>query len=329
MAVGRLRLGGWLVVVGALAACGDRTLQPTLDGGVSPPTVSQPPPSISMGDGGTPPATADAATDAGPVVRPALTTLLTSADLTNARVLAADGDGIYWVTGDNQLWMLPTGSDTPRQLATDPKPMGGPNYQPALLARGNALFWTAWILAPNGQYYQSPLHRTHKTGGDVVLANCPCAPSQLAADDAYLYFPQGNVADENGMIVALPLDAEPGTAPTPLAPLGFDGVLSSVAVDDRYVYWTTYPVASTIQIGTGPVTRSDKAGLLAGNGNRSEFVADWVSALLPVGGALYVVYTPAGRGWWVGRLDQNGARSILPLPGGSTLLVLDRWAVTA
>jgi len=28
--------------------------------------------------------------------------------------------------------------------------------------------------------------------------------------------------------------ADPGTAPTPLAPLGFDGVLSSVAVDDQY-----------------------------------------------------------------------------------------------
>jgi len=310
MAVGRLRLGGWLVVVGALAGCGDRALVPTLDGG-------------------TPPATVDAATDAGPVVRVARTTLLTSADLSTAKVLAADGDGIYWVTGDNQLWMLPTGSDTPRQLAADPNPMRGANDNAALLAKGSALFWTASILAPNGQYLQSPLHRTHKTGGDVVLAHCPCAPPELAADEAYLYFPQGNVADETGMIVALPLDAEPGTAPTRLAPLGFDGVLSSVAVDDQYVYWTTYPVASTVQVGKGPVTRGDKASLLSGNGNRSQFVADWVSALRPVDGELYVVYAPPGRDWWVGRVDQNGARAILPLPGGSTLLVLDRWVVTA
>jgi hypothetical protein len=282
-----------------------------------------------MGDGGAAPAGVDAATEAAPVVRLARTTVLTNADLTTAKVLAADGDGIYWVTGDNHLWMLPTGSDTPRQLAADPKPMRGMNYYAALLVKGNALFWTASILAPNGQYLQSPLHRTQKTGDDVVLADCPCAPPELAADDAYLYFPQGSVADETGMIVALPLDAEPGTSPTPLAPLGFDGVLSSVAVDDQYVYWTTYPVASTVQVGKGPVTRGDKASLLSGNGNRSQFVADWVSALRPVDGELYVVYAPPGRDWWVGRVDQNGARAILPLPGGSTLLVLDRWVVTA
>jgi hypothetical protein len=259
----------------------------------------------------------------------ARTALLTNADLTTAEVLAADGDGIYWVTGDNQLWMLPPGSDAPRQLAADPNPMRGANYYAALLAKGNALFWTASILAPNGQYLQYPLHRTQKTGGDVVLADCPCGPPELAADDAYLYFPQGRVEDDTGMIVALPLDADPGTAPTPLAPLGFDGVLSSVAVDDQYVYWTTYPVGSTIQVGAGPVTRGDKAGLLAGNEIFSEFIAGWASALRPVDGALYAVFTPPGRDWWVGRVDQNGARSILPLPGGNTLLVLDRWVVTA
>jgi len=329
MAAGRLRLGGWSVVVGALAGCGPQPLVPTSDAGASPATVSQPPPGMPTGDGGTPPATVGAATDAGPVFRLARTTLLTSADLTTAKVLAADADGIYWVTGDNQLWMLPAGSDAPGQLAADPNPMRDANYNAALLATRNALFWTASILAPNGQSLRSPLHRTQKTGGDVVLANCPCRPPELAADDAHLYFPQGSVADETAMIAALPLDADPGTAPTPLVRLGFDGVLSSVAVDDQYVYWTTYPVASTVQIGEGPVTRGDKASLLAGDGIFSELVADWVSALRPVGGALYVVYAPPWLDWFVGRVDQTGARSNLPLPGGSTLLVLDRWVVTA
>ena len=329
MAVGRLRLGGWLVFVGALAGCGAQALVPTSDAGVSPPTVSQPPPSMSTGDGGTPSATVDAATDARPVVRLAHTTLLTSANLTTAKALAADGDGIYWVTDDNQLWTLPTGSYTPHQLAADPNPMRHPNYYAGLLATRNALFWTASILAPDGLNLQSPLHRTQKTGGDVVLGNCPCAPSQLAADDAHLYFPQGSVADGTGAIVALPLDADPGTAPTPVAPLGFDAVLSSLAVDDQYVYWTTYPIASTIQIGTGPVTRGEKPSLLAGNRIFSQFVDGWVSALRPVDGALYVVYASPGRDWFVGRVDRSGARSYLPLPGGSTLLVLDRWVVTA
>src|SRR3954468_6182879 len=147
MVVGRSRQRCLFVIVGALAGCGAQSLVPQGDG---------------MGDGGTPPATIDAA----PVVRLAQTTLLTNADLTTAQVLAADGDGIYWVTGDNQLWMLPTGSDTPRQLAADPNPMEHANYYAGLMARGNALFWTASILAPNGHYVQSPLHRTQKTGGD-------------------------------------------------------------------------------------------------------------------------------------------------------------------
>jgi hypothetical protein len=309
-----LRVGGWLVLVGALAGCGAQALVPTRD---------------AMADGGTPPATADAATDAGPLVRLAPTTLLTNADLTTAKVLAADDDGIYWVTADNQLWMLPTGTGTPRQLAADSNPMRGSNDYAALMAKGNALFWTASILAPSGQYLQSPLHRTQKTGGDVVLGNCPCEPSQLAADDAYLYFPQGSVANETAIIAALPLDADPGTAPTAVVRLGFDEVLSAVAVDDQYLYWTTYPIDSTIQVGEGPVTRGDKASLLAGVGDFSELVADWVTAVRPAGGALYVVYAPPARDWGVGRVDRNGARSRLPLPGGSTLLVLDRWVVTA
>ena len=318
MVMGRLGLASGLVVVGALAGCGAEALAPTRDAGVPPPTGS-------VADGGTP----TFAADAGPVVRPARMTQLTSADLSTAEVLAADGDGIYWVTGDNQLWMLPTGSDTPHQLAADQTPTNLVNSSPSLLARGNDLFWSAWVLAPGGQYDQMPLHRTRKTGGDVVLlANCPCNPQQLAADDAYLYAPQGSVDDETGMLVALPLDADPGTAPTPLAPLGFAMELSSLAVDDQYVYWTTYPVDSTIPTGQG-VMRGDKAGLLAGRMSYAQFIGGNDSFLWPSGGELYFVYraTPWTSG--VGRVDQTGTISSLPLPAGSAILVVDRWVSTA
>ena len=292
--VARWGLVNGLLVAGALAGCGAEPLTPTGDAGVSPPT------------------------------------LLTGADLSAAVVLAADGDGIYWVNSSNQLWMLPTGSDTPRELAADPIPTYGTNGSASLLVRGNDLFWTAWTLAPNGQYFQIPLHRTQKTGGDVVLvSSCTCDAQRLTADDAHLYYPQGNVAAENGMLVALALDADPGTVPAPLAPLGFDAVLFSVAVDDQYVYWTTYPVDSTTQVGEGPVTRGEKAGLLEGKAGFSQFVADDVSALRASDGELYFVYAPAPRSSSVGRMDQNGARSHLPLPGGSTLLVLDNLVVTA
>ena len=338
MAIGRFGL----VVAGALAGCGAQALAPTRDAGVPPSNVSDPPPNVSVADGGTatatadapmppavdvamPPASVDAGTDAGPVVRPARTTLLTGADLSTAEVLAADGDGIYWVTGDNQLWMLPTESDTPLQLAVDQTPTKELNRSVSLVAGGNALFWSATVLAPGGQYYQNPLHRTRKTGGDVVLlANCTCWSPRLAADDGHLYFPQGNVAAVNEMIVALPLDADPGTAPTPLAPLEFDAEPSAVAVDDQYVYWTTDQVDSTVQFGKDPLTRGDKAGLLAGNKSYAQFLAGTFSFLQPSGGELY--FRDYER---VGRVDQNGRQSTLPLPAGNAILVLDSWVLTA
>src|SRR5580765_2812281 len=144
MVVGRLGLGGGLLIACGLAGCGARALAPTPDAGAPPAAV----------DAASPPPSVDAATDAGPVVRPARTTLLTSADLSTAEVLAADEDGIYWVTGDNRLWMLPTGSETPRQLAADLNPTIGANTWASVLARGDALFWTASILAPGGQYFR-------------------------------------------------------------------------------------------------------------------------------------------------------------------------------
>ena len=326
MTIGRLGLVSGLVVVGALAGCSAQELAPTREAGVPPPNVWEPPPNVSVADGGTPtvaadagapraldaampPASVDAGADAGPVVRPARATLLTGADLSTAEVLAADGDGIYWVTGDNQLWMLPTGSDTPLQLAVDQTPTKGLSRSVSLVVGGDALFWSAWVLAPGGQYYQNPLHRTRKTGGDVVLlANCTCWSPRLAADDGHLYFPQGNVAAVNEMIVALPLDADPGTAPTPLAPLEFDAEPFAVAVDDQYVYWTTDQVDSTVQLGKDPLTRGDKAGLLAGKKSYAQFLAGTFSFLQPSGGELYFA-TTSGSVAWTGTAGSRRCRS--------------------
>jgi hypothetical protein len=340
MMVGRLAWRSGLAVC-LLAGCAEKALAPAREAGVPPPTGTAPP-GMTIVDAGTPPATVDAATpptsvdagaDAGPVVRLARTKLLTSADLSTAVVLAADTDGIYWVTLDNQLWMLPTGGDSPRQLAADPSPTNFPDDWACLFVRGGELFWTAEIFATSDEtYYRSPLHRTDKTGEDVVLVPAfgSCDLPAVAADDRYLYFPGGDVAVGRAEVVALALDAEPGTAPTPLATLSGDLDIASMAVDDDYLYWTTYPIDSTVQIGAGAVTRGDKASLLAGlAGSSDQLVSDWASALWPVGDDLYFVYTVPWKASWVGRIDASGTRVNLPLPGGNTLLVFADWAVTA
>ena len=155
MAMGRSGLGVGLALVGALVSavfspalgCGAQPLAPARDAGMPMPSVSRPgatpadasAPAGSFDaattsgavdaavsrrgvDGATRPASVDAASEAGPTVHLARTTLLTDADLSAAEVLAADEDGIYWVTGENQLWMLPAGSEAPRRLAADPNP---------------------------------------------------------------------------------------------------------------------------------------------------------------------------------------------------------------
>jgi hypothetical protein len=345
-------MGRGLLVAWMLAGCMGQSLTPNRDGGA--PGTAPPPPTrtgvdagappvadasapvadasapSAAADAGTPSASRDAGTDAGPVVQLARTALLTSADLSTATVLAADSDGIYWVTGDNQLWTLPTGSETPRQLAADPNPPFGPTDWGCLLVRGNDIFWTALIVPPPGGALAAyPFHRTRKTGGDVVLLpNCICNPPQLAADDGYLYYDSlGGL--QGGELVALPLDADPGTAPTSLFSLAFDADVSSMAVDDRFLYWTAFPNDSTVQVGVGPIMRGDKASLLAGSETASQLVDGWASTLQPANGELYFEYASAGRDWSVGRVDESGSLVKLPLSAGNTLLVFDQWVVSA
>jgi hypothetical protein len=316
MVVGRLESGSSLLVLGVLAGCAAQPLTPNRDAGPPPPAVTP---------------TRDGGMDGGPAVRLAPTSRLTNADLSTAQVLAADRDGIYWVTLDNQLWMLPTGSSTPIELAVDPNPSSGGDYGACLLARDGELFWTASIYADDARsYFRSPLHRTEKTGGDVVLLpNLASEPPEVAADDNYLYFPAGDRLGGSLEIAALSLHALPGGTPTVLSVLGFDMDVYSMAVDDTYLYWTTFPNDSTVQVDEGPVTRAGKAALLAGTASLSELVDDDVSTMASVGGSLFFAYSSPGQASGVGRVDHNGSRTNLPLPWGTTLLVLDRWVVTA
>jgi len=281
-------------------------------------------------DAGTTPATVDAGGGVRAVVRLAPTTLLTDADLTAAAVLAADGDGIYWVNRSNQLWMLPTGSDTPRELAADPN-LPGLGFTPAVLvAAGNDLFWTADVTVPTGPNPR-PLHRTPKTGGDVVLfTDFPCLPGQVAADDAYLYYSAYPWTSPSGaQVVALPLDADPGTAPSTLAQLTDpDNDVSSLAVDDQRLYWTSWPVSTKTEFGRGRLFIADKASLLSGTANDPQvFVGDFL-IVQPSGGSVYFIGSLGQDSSEAGRFDGNGGEVSLPLPEGMDLLILDGWALT-
>ena len=278
-------------------------------------------------DAGTTPATVDAGGGVRAVVRLAPTTLLTGADLTAAEVLAADADGVYWVTSANELWMLSTGSETPRRLAVDPNLSDGISNGTCLAARGKYLFWSAYVKAPAPNYFNAPLHRTDKMGGDVVLfPSFWCAGSQPASDDGHLYYVASGA--ETAYVAALPLDADPGTAPTLLAPIDSGMSVYAMAADNQYVYWNEWPLAEMVPVDTGPVFRGETAALLAGEQtHEGEYLADAVSQLLPSGGRLYIIYETLTTAR-VGRVDEQGVEADLPLPVGSFAVVGD-WVVTS
>ena len=287
----RLRGLTGLLLAYTLAGCGAPALTPLGQAGFSPPAMTAvdagtppapvdaagPPMTVDAAgrpapvDAAVPPMTVDAGAGLRAVVRLASTTLLTGYDVSTAVVLAADGDGIDWVNRSNQLWMLPTGSDVPRELAADPN-LPGLGFTPGVLvASANDPFWTADVEVPVGPNPR-PLHRTRKTGGDVVLfSDFPCLPGQVAADDAYLYYSAYPWTSPSGAeVVALPLDADPGTAPSTLAELtDIDNDVSSLAVDDQRLYWTSWPVSTKVDPSQGRLFIADKASLLSGTATRS------------------------------------------------------------
>jgi len=323
---------GWpgrgLVLVGVLAGCGGQALTPLGAPRTETPPVGSTPAAPTTVDAGGPPRSVDAAGTRAPVVQRARRSVLTSAPLWNAEVLAADDDGIYWVTSDNRLWILPAWSDTARVLAADPNPPGGVLADDDLLVRGNYILWSTSVVQAGSASRARPLHRTSKEGADVVMfADAPPLP---AADAGHLYYLQGDVDHADLAIAALPLDARPGETPVTLTAIPSGRDVSALAVDDQRVYWTECAVGSTMFEATGPIFRGDKASLPAGGSSGSELVGLNAYLLAPFTGGLYFAFAPSPGSGEVGVLeDVNRAPSILPLPPGSSLVAFDSWVVSS
>jgi hypothetical protein len=338
--VARSGLGGAAAIVYALAGCSAQQLGSPHDGGLPSPVGQRPPPqgpaveggtrsvfldggtSAVPGDvGGTEPAGADggAGAPSGPPVRLAPTTSLSPAYLLSAEVLAADSAGIYWLLPDNQLWMLPTGSDSPRELAVEST--GPPAlltaYPGVLVASGEYLFWVSKVSPASGGTRQV-LHRTKKSGGDDILVTDLKTDSVqgVAADDQYLYWTQDLSPGLSGgaQILALPRDAAPGTTPVPLVTVPSLSQAFSLAVDDQYLYWTPWAaIGATVYVAT--VWRGDKSGLRDGTTLGAPFVNLPASFLWPYGGSLYFVVGATTS--TVRRADVAGGVARLPLVAGS------------
>jgi hypothetical protein len=320
----------------ALAACTAQPLGPTHDAGLLSPIGQRPPPQGPAIDGGTLSGVSGGGTPAvsgggGPPLSPGVggavgepagtpvalapTTVLSPIKLATAAALAADSDGIYWLLADNQLWRLPTGADSPEELTVDSTgpPAMRTAYPGVLAVSGEDLFWVSKLSAGSGTY--QTLHRTKKSGGDVVLVtNLELNSVQgVAVDDQYLYWTQ-NLLAGGGQILSLPRDAEPGTSPLPLATFPSPTEVVSLAVDDQYLYWTPWTSTDTT-VYSAVVWRGAKTGLLAGTTAGASFVNLPASLMWPYGGSLYFVYGATATA--VGRSDFAGGVAAFTLVPGS------------
>jgi hypothetical protein len=334
--VARLGLGGALAIVCALAGCSAQPLGPTHDAGLLSPIGQRPPPQGPAADGGTlsgvfnggTPAVSGGSGPAGPpgnggaggqptetpvVLAP--TTVLSTASLASAMALAADSDGIYWLLASNQLWRLPTGANSPEELAVDST--GPPAQRTAapgvLVVSGEDLFWVSKLSSGSGTY--QALHRAKKSGGDVVLVPNLSLNSfrGVAVDEQYLYWTQDLFAG-GGQILSMSRDGEPGTTPFPLVTIPGPTEVFSLAVDDRYIYWTPW-TATDATVYDAIVWRADKVGLTGGTTAGAPFVNLPASFLWPYGGSLYFVYGATTTA--VGRADFAGGVARLPVESGS------------
>jgi hypothetical protein len=331
-----LGLGGGLLVVCGLGGCSAQPLGPTRDAGdprrdltaadAGRATIGDGGAATTLADGAALPQPAGAAIDSGagapsgPPVRLAPTTVLSPGYLLPADALAADADGIYWVTPSNQLWMLPTGTDSPRELASESTgpPAQSTSYPGVLLAGGEDLFWVSKVALAAGPTRQI-IHRTRKSGGDDILVTSLQSDSVqgVAVDDDYLYWTQDLSPGSAGgaQILALPREADPGTTPVLLATIESSSEAFSLAVDDQYLYWTPWAaIGSTVYRAT--VWRGDKAGLLDGTTPGAPFVDLPATFLWPYGGALYFVYSASLSTSDVGRADAAGGVTTLSVKPG-------------
>jgi hypothetical protein len=202
---------------------------------------------VSPADAGTPD---DGGTDA--TVAPRLASTVVARNAGTVDALIADGATLYWVTGDNALWVLDAGSATPRRLAQDAGKSTACISVNRLAANATDLFWLAQ--STNAKLsLDTALHRTAKSGAsDVVIASgllYADAPL-VAADQQRVYWVEGEGSPDGinpaSFIRALPADASPGTTPATLVETAASNAITSMTLAGPMLYWASVYLYSTI-----------------------------------------------------------------------------------
>ena len=194
----------------------------------------------------------------------------------SADTIAADGSGVYWLTHDNELWMLDeTAGAVPRPLASDAGPSIICSGHGRLTVAGDQLFWVAAWSGP-GNELNGHLHRTTKTGEDVVLVDnvTYSDPIDVVVDGNHVYWNKGissGAPPPATFVRTLPRDASPGTSPEALVSVAGFYQVGSVAVIGSSLYWTTIYLGTTVF--RPALQRADLGGLRQGAISTSTHVA--------------------------------------------------------
>jgi hypothetical protein len=253
-----------------------------------------------------------------------------------ADTIAADANGVYWLTHDNELWMFDeVAGDAPRRLASEAGPSVICNEHGRLAVADEQLFWAAEWFGP-GYALNGTLHRTSKTGDDVTLVNhlAFADPIDVVIDGTDIYWNEG-IGDGSPppatFVRTLPRDASPGTTPRQLVAVeGFEQV-GSVALIGPDLYWTTIYQGTTIFIPA--MQRAYLAGLRQGT----------IAAPTPVVSGAWMVRGHDGNLFLAQNLDLwHTALARMPDSLGrpinlavfddvaiGEIAFLDRWALTS
>jgi hypothetical protein len=282
--------------IAGLLGCGEKGLT-----GDSPMQPRDPPPGTDAAtDAGTDAATTDPQPDAG---MPAALSVPVSLipDTIDAVDLAADANGLYWLTSTDELWMLPTGATAPQRLS----PGGGaistrcPGAEaPQLATTATDVFWIG--------RQPSAVRRTSKDGAtDVILANALSSPSTLAVDDTRVYWSEdANLyggCQGSGYIATLLQSAAPGTAPTSLAWVQGEQDIDTLAVKGGSLYWVAFDsVGSTIYQGAWIWTAPVSALLARAATPTMLSFSNLPYALFPSGQKMYFAYVAGQVPWATG-----------------------------
>jgi len=294
----------------------------------------------SLSEGGAPDAaradTRDAGPDAGSDADQSAMVSLPSGRLVPVSgtldALAIDGDGVYWVTVDNQPWALDAGSSTPRPLA----PAAGLSVvclgTGRLAAAGDALFWTA--TRRDDTTLTSELHRTEKRGTDVVLvAGLVYAdPADVVVDAEHVYWNEGTGSNDGrspgALVRAIARDAAPGTAPRTLISVSPFDLIAEVAIIGQTLYWVDVGVVGTTVFIPG--TQSARLDLLWAGQSAGAFVATaWL-----VRGYRGDLYGSHRIDLWHQALlripgDRSPSVDLAPIDGADEIVFIDDWALVS